>query len=123
MKHDEMNRRTFLSNTLSVTAAVPFLALVGAAACKEPAVEAPVKTTGAAPAATGPICDLAKVPEAEMAKRNALGYVDTSTMPDKNCLNCNLYKADNGAGCPGCTLFAGPITGEGYCNSWIAKPA
>lgn len=130
MKNDEVTRRSFLSKTMSVTAAVPFLALVGAAACDKGTDagaggeagggETP-PSGGTEPAAAGPTCDAAALPDAEKQKRTALGYIDASTMPDKNCANCNLYKEDNGAGCPGCTLFAGPVTAEGYCNSWVAK--
>ena len=123
MKSDEVSRRRFLYESLSVSAAVPFLALVGASGCeKEEAAPAAPAEGGSAPAEpSGPICDLAQLPEAEKTKRTALGYIDKSTLPDKNCANCNLYQADNGAGCPGCTLFGGPVTAEGYCNSWVVK--
>lgn len=136
MKNDELSRRSFLSKTMSVTAAVPFLALVGAAACDKGAESGGGSGSGSGgggggtetsagsgggEAAAGPTCDLAALPEAEKTKRSALGYVDKSTAPDKNCANCNLYKEDNGAGCPGCTLFGGPVKPEGNCNSWVAK--
>ena len=126
MKRDELTRRLFLSKTLSVTAAVPFLALVGPGCKDEAPAEAPKEGGGgeAAPAEpAGPTCDAAALPDAEKTKRDALGYIDKTTIPEKNCLNCLQYMEDNGAGCPGCKLFAGPVTAEGYCNSWVAKPA
>lgn len=124
MKNDEVSRRRFLGDSMSVAAAVPFLALVGAAACKSDApadapVDKPAPPPADTPAAAGPVCDVSKLPEVEMTKRNALGYIDKTTIPEKTCANCSQYQADNGAGCPGCALFAGPVAAEGYCNSWV----
>ena len=47
---DELSRRKFLADSLSVTAAVPFLALVGASACKS---EAPAEKPAEKPAEGG----------------------------------------------------------------------
>lgn len=125
MKYSEVTRRKFLNDSMTVAAAVPFLALVGATACKdEPAQTAtpePADKPAEPAAAQGPICDVDKLPAAEKTKRDALGYIDQTTIPEKNCANCNLLVEDNGAGCAGCTLFAGPVALEGYCNSWVAK--
>ncbi len=58
----------------------------------------------------------------EKQGRDALKYVDKSTMPNKNCLNCGLYKAPAKAGeCGGCTILKGPIHPEGYCTGWSPK--
>lgn len=66
--------------------------------------------------------DLSKVGEAELKKREGLGYVEKSPMPDKRCENCNLYTPPKeGQACGGCILFEGPVFEEGYCTYWAPK--
>ncbi len=51
----------------------------------------------------------------------ALGYIEASTISDKNCANCNLYVATDGASGP-CAIFPGKeVLAAGYCNSWIPR--
>ena len=123
-KRNYLSRRKFLCQTAAFGATMPFFALVAACDSKQSGGEAPSAGGGAgggeAPAADGPICDLAKLSDADKAPRTALGYVEKTPDPAKTCENCNLYIADNG-GCAGCTLFKGPVEPAGYCNSWAAK--
>jgi hypothetical protein len=50
-----------------------------------------------------------------------LQYVNVSTVPERNCLNCQLYTArsdDRGK----CAVFAqGVVAAEGWCASWSPK--
>ena len=121
MKKKNVTRRDFLCSSAAVGAVIPLLGLVVACDSKpaDGGGEAPKGGGGEAPAADGPICDLSKLSEADLAPRNALGYVDKTTIPEKTCENCNLLTQN--PGCAGCTLFKGPVDPGGYCNSWAAK--
>ncbi|TNE70478.1 hypothetical protein EP331_11995 [bacterium] len=72
--------------------------------------------------AADPCKDTSGVPAAELQKRTTFKYVDASADPAKHCSGCALYKAPADGGCGGCTLFAGPVTQNGYCTAWAAKP-
>ena len=56
----------------------------------------------------------------QVQQREALGYIDRSNDPTKNCANCNFFQAA-GDQCGGCQIMPGPIHPEGNCNSWAAK--
>lgn len=73
----------------------------------------------------GPDCtDLSGVPEAEVTMRNSLQYRDVSDQEGKHCENCNLFQAPAESGqCGTCTLNLGPVSPQGYCNSWVEKVA
>jgi len=48
-----------------------------------------------------------------------LNYVSESPKHRRSCANCSLYQAQQyGAECGGCRLFPGPVSAEGYCDSW-----
>lgn len=65
--------------------------------------------------------DLSEVSEAELKKRNSLGYVIKSPNPDNFCGNCSLYlPPKEGKACGGCLLFKGPVYKEGHCVQWAA---
>ena len=56
--------------------------------------------------------------------RQALGYVDATPREGQNCANCRFYTQPAGASpCGGCQLFAGPVSPDGWCQSWVAKAA
>ena len=60
--------------------------------------------------------------DTEVQMRETLAYVEESTVPEKNCENCQLFiVAEAGAACGGCQIIKGPIAPGGYCNSWAAK--
>jgi hypothetical protein len=63
------------------------------------------------------LSDAEKKQRSQMVK--SLQYVEETPEPDKNCANCQLYQKDKyDNGCGGCQLFPGPVTENGYCNSW-----
>lgn len=53
--------------------------------------------------------------------RRGQGYVDRSTRPGRTCASCNFFEAAAPESCGGCTLIAGPINPEGYCNLWVER--
>jgi hypothetical protein len=73
-------------------------------------------------AAKDPCTDTSSLPAAELQKRTTFKYVEKTADPNKVCSNCALYKPATDGGCGGCTLFAGPVTANGYCTAWAAKP-
>jgi len=104
------NRREFLKKSLSLAAVPAILALSG----KLFAQEKKKKSKDAAPAAaaTGFVS-----PEEPSAK--ALGYIEKTKDPKKNCANCILYQACGKPKGPCQVLIGkGDVKAEGYCNSW-----
>ncbi|MRI02218.1 high-potential iron-sulfur protein [Kriegella sp. EG-1] len=68
-----------------------------------------------------PCNNLLDISAAEIKKRESLGYVLQSTVPDNSCQNCALYippKPDKK--CGGCLLFKGPVYAEGHCVQWAS---
>lgn len=71
-----------------------------------------------------PCKDTSGLSQDELNKRTTFKYVEASADPVKVCSKCALYKAPaGGSACGGCTLFAGPVTENGYCTAWAAKPS
>jgi len=68
-----------------------------------------------------PCLDLSGLTAAELKVRKSLNYVEVSPKPNKNCGNCNLYKAPENNQCGGCKIFKGPVTQKGYCKIWSKK--
>ena len=55
----------------------------------------------------------------EIKKRESLGYVTESLVPDNLCGNCGLYIPPKpNDECGGCMLFKGPVEHEGHCVQW-----
>ena len=68
-----------------------------------------------------PCNDLTDVSEGEIKKRQSLGYVKQSAVPNNSCGNCALYiPAKPDKKCGGCILFKGPVYIEGHCVQWAA---
>ena len=68
-----------------------------------------------------PCNDLTGVSDGEIKKRQSLGYVTKSTIPDNLCGNCSLYiPPKHNEDCGGCMLFKGPVYYEGHCMQWAA---
>jgi hypothetical protein len=59
---------------------------------------------------------------ADVQARSALGYVDRSPFPGKDCDDCQQYVGarEDGA-CGSCKLLKGPIHPEGYCKSFSKR--
>ena len=71
-----------------------------------------------------PCNDLTSLSDGELKKRQSLGYVKQSTVPDNSCGNCALYiPAKSEKKCGGCILFKGPVYIEGHCVQWAAVTA
>ena len=70
-------------------------------------------------AAVDPCKDTSGLTEQDLAMRNNLGYVEESEIADQHCTNCQLFKKPENGGCGGCLLFNGPVTDQGWCNSWV----
>lgn len=55
----------------------------------------------------------------------AVGYIETTKFPDKNCANCSLYvktEMKNGKEVGTCALFPKKLVlAKAYCNSWAKK--
>jgi len=62
------------------------------------------------------LSDAQKKQRTQMVK--SLQYVEETPNEGKNCANCQLYQKGAYEGCGGCQLFPGPVTENGYCNSW-----
>lgn len=57
--------------------------------------------------------------ERALRSRASLNYVDATAVPERYCVNCRYkkaYAADSN--CLGCTLFAGPVSPGGWCQTW-----
>ena len=104
--HVELSRRDLLRS------AAGLLVLSTAAACKGKA--SPSLCT-----------DLSALQPADTAVRTALGYVEPSTEPGKDCAGCVQFTAapsDAGA-CGSCKLMKGPIHPKGYCRASLPRRA
>lgn len=64
--------------------------------------------------------DTAGLAPADVQLRSTSAYVDHSTTPGQNCLNCSLFQAGAEGACGTCTVIKGPIHPEGHCNLWAA---
>ncbi len=68
-----------------------------------------------------PCNDLTGVSDGEIKKRQSLGYVTKSAVPDNSCGNCGLFIPPKpNEACGGCILFKGPVKIEGHCVQWAA---
>ena len=66
--------------------------------------------------------DLSGVSAAELEKREKLGYVNQTPIPENRCDNCKLYlPAGEDKPCGGCMLFKGPVYASGYCTYWAPQ--
>ena len=103
-----VSRRRFLTVTAGALGVVPALAACG----------------GGGPTQASACAGYGDLTGADLAARNALGYVDKSPKPAEICASCRLYNLPEGESpCGGCQLFAGPVLAAGYCDSWAAMRA
>ena len=66
-----------------------------------------------------PCADLSGLTSEQIALRDTFGYVDRSDEPDLVCRTCEFWtEPPTGSPCGGCTLFAGPVHPEGFCDSY-----
>jgi hypothetical protein len=68
--------------------------------------------------------DTSGLPPQDLQIRDTvLAYVDISTTPGKNCTLCQQFIPGAPGGCGICKIVKGPINPNGYCKSFLAKPA
>lgn len=69
-----------------------------------------------------PCENMSGLSESDLQKREQLGYVKKSPIPDSVCSNCQLYlPAKTEKDCGGCMLFKGPVYAEAYCTYWAPQ--
>lgn len=99
----KLGRRELLKRSLIVLAAAPVLGACG------PAGPDCSSTAGLDPTALG--------------NRTTQQYVERSLRASSHCSNCRFFTAattGGAAACGSCTLIAGPINPDGYCNLFSA---
>jgi len=63
--------------------------------------------------------DLSNLTTGQIKVRDTFGYVDRSDDEDLVCRTCEFWQAPAAGGlCGGCTLMAGPIHPDGFCDSY-----
>jgi len=102
MKEHRITRRRVLEVIAGGSTALAFLPAIGCGSSGSDCSD----TTGVDPAA--------------LSTRQSLHYVATATDPQRRCQNCTLYTAGQG-GCGTCQAFAGPVSAEGSCDSFVAR--
>jgi hypothetical protein len=66
-----------------------------------------------------PCDDVTGLTPQQIELRETFGYVEVSPEPELECHHCEFYKAPAaGEYCGGCTLFPGPVSPEGHCDSF-----
>ncbi|MFT3750825.1 MAG: high-potential iron-sulfur protein [Agriterribacter sp.] len=123
-KIDIYNRRRFLRQGFSYASMLAVGGIVWAA-CNSGNVAKEQKPAANAaeevPASPDP-CDVTSLTEQDAKNRKALGYVEHTPIPEKNCEGCKLFiPANNTKQCGTCSLFKGPVAQEGYCTYWADK--
>jgi hypothetical protein len=121
MNDFDSTRRAFLVRAgLAGAGAALLLAGCGGGGAQEQA-QAPAGQGGApaAGAETGPCDDLSGLTAAQVQVRETFEYVEQAEDPELACRLCEFWTApEAGRHCGGCTLFAGPVSPEGSCNSF-----
>lgn len=119
---DKLTRKEFLERISMV-----FVGIFGAttllSSCskkEETPAETPQMTQ--TPKQADPCSDLSGLTQDEINIRTTFQYVPHSTMPDKDCANCNFWIApEEGKPCGACQIIKGPINPKGYCTQWLKK--
>lgn len=102
--HDKIGRRVLLQRSLIVLAAAPVFGACGS---------------------SGPDCSsTAGLDPTALANRTTQGYMEHSNRSASHCSSCRFFTFGAGSGgapaCGTCTLIAGPINPDGYCNLFSA---
>ncbi|MBV1686720.1 high-potential iron-sulfur protein [Novosphingobium sp. G106] len=84
---------------------------------------APLALAGKASAEPAVCYDPNALPLSQRSRRRALGYVDASPDPAKQCGRCSFFTAA-APGCGTCTMLSGgAVNGGSVCNSFARKSA
>lgn len=107
---DQVSRRSFLRQSLSVSALGIGAGLV-------------LTACGKSGGGGGGGCnDVSGLSEADKAMRTSNNYVEAAADPAKACDLCQLYTVPAaGAACGGCQVVKGPINPKGSCNLFAKK--
>ena len=98
--HHKLGRREALKRSLIVLAAAPLFGACGS---------------------SGPSCsDVSALDPTASANRTTQQYVEHSLRASSHCSGCRFYTAGAANACGTCTLIAGPINPDGYCNLFNA---
>jgi hypothetical protein len=98
---NKLGRRELLKRSLIVIAAAPVWS-----ACGSP----------------GPECsDVSGLDATALANRQTQQYVEHSVRASSHCSGCRFFTAGAANACGSCTLIAGPINPDGYCNLFSAQ--
>ena len=120
MNAHDLTRRTFCRLT-GLLGAGAMLVLAG---CGRGDKQAAERTEAAVQAAEGTPAaedcnDLTGLTAAQVQVRETFEYVETTPDADLACHLCEFYtEPEAGRACGGCTLFAGPVSPDGSCNSF-----
>jgi hypothetical protein len=104
-----MDEKLSRRDVLKRSAAFGVLAAVGGVACSKP------KRLSCT--------DTMSLSSADAQTRVTLAYVDNSTEPGKSCTRCQQFIPVAPDACGTCKVVKGPINPNGYCKSFVAKPA
>ncbi len=117
-KNQKRSRRVFLHKSIQASAVLWSGGTLLSSCASNPKKEETNKVTQP----EDPCEDLSDVSAEEIQKRENLGYVKESPIPDNHCENCNLFlPKDPDKSCGGCILFKGPVHAGGYCTYWAPK--
>jgi hypothetical protein len=105
---EEISRRELLK--LGAAAVGAAAALSGTAACGKEAKALSCSDTTSLSAADAQV-------------RTSLAYVDHSVEAGKSCSKCQQFIAAAPGTCGTCKVVKGPINPDGYCKSFVLKPA
>lgn len=118
---EQFNRKKFLLKC-GILGGGGLLLLAGCSDGSEPGSKNPEGEAGTKPTDTvgnnpADCNDLRGVSQAEIDKRQKLGYVKEAPSPDVRCEICKLYlPADAGKKCGSCSLFKGPVATGASCT-------
>jgi len=62
--------------------------------------------------------DPALLSRGEEQMRKTRAYVDTSTVANQDCANCQFFSADADGACGHCEILDGPVSRGGHCTAW-----
>ena len=121
MKDKQLARRKFLNKCLSAGSAIlgsafAFSSCNSNTSSKDE--ESDLKKNSQSPQSCD---DLTGVSNEELEKRQSLGYISKTRIPDSYCAKCSLYIPGATENCGGCFLFKGPVHAEGYCVQYAPK--
>jgi hypothetical protein len=67
--------------------------------------------------------DTTSLSAADVQVRTSLSYVDHSVEPGKSCSKCQQFIPAAPDTCGTCKVVKGSINPDGYCKSFVLKPA